>query len=110
MLPVPACRGAGRGRLLLHGSAVVEHVGADTGLGFGVGGGVGVEVDGFGGTTVGHGARKDLAGKGYFLIDELAASQSHWTASRSPGISIEVSKSRFSSRNLVTGRLPTNRV
>jgi hypothetical protein len=32
--------------LLLHGGSVLEHVGADTGLGFGVGGGVGVEADG----------------------------------------------------------------
>jgi hypothetical protein len=38
--------------LLLHGVAVLEHVVADTGLGFGVGGGVGVEADGFGGMTV----------------------------------------------------------
>src|ERR1700693_1708785 len=56
--------------LLLHGGAVLEHVGADTGFGFSVGGGVGVEADGFGGTTVGHGAREDQAGKGYFLIGE----------------------------------------
>jgi hypothetical protein len=43
--------------LLLHGGAVLEHVGADAGLGFGVGGGVGVEADAFGGTTVGRGSR-----------------------------------------------------
>jgi hypothetical protein len=40
--------------LLLNGGTVLEHVGADTGLGFGVGGGVGVETDGFGGATVSH--------------------------------------------------------
>jgi hypothetical protein len=56
--------------LLLHGSAVLEHVVADTGFGFGVGGGVGVEADGFGGLTVRHGAREDQAGKGYFLIGD----------------------------------------
>jgi hypothetical protein len=56
--------------LLLDGGAVLEHVGADTGLGFGVSGGVGVEADGFGGLTVGHGAREDQAGKGYFLIGD----------------------------------------
>ena len=54
----------------LHGGAVLEHVGADPGLGFGVGGGVGVEADGFGGTTVGHGSREDQTGKGYFLIGD----------------------------------------
>ena len=40
-----------------------EHVGADTGFGFGVGGGVGVEADRFGGMAVGHGGREDQAGK-----------------------------------------------
>jgi len=38
------------------------------GLGFGVGGGVWVEADGFCGTTVVHGSREDQAGKGYFLV------------------------------------------
>jgi hypothetical protein len=56
--------------LLLHGGAVLKHVCADTGLGFGVGGGVGVEADSFGGMTVGHGAREDQAGKGNFLIGD----------------------------------------
>src|ERR1700689_747843 len=59
--------------LLLHGGAVLEHVVADTGLGFGVGGGVGVEADSFGGMTVGHGAREDQAGKGYLLIGDGVA-------------------------------------
>jgi hypothetical protein len=46
---------------------------ADTGLGFGVGGGVGVEAHGLGGTTIGHGSKEDQAGKSYFLIgDEVA--------------------------------------
>ena len=58
---------------MLHGGAVLEHVGADTGFGFGVGGRVGVEADGFGGMTVGHGAREDQAGKGYFLIGDGVA-------------------------------------
>jgi hypothetical protein len=55
---------------LLDGGAVLDHVVADTGFGFGVGGGVGVETDGFGGTTVGHGAREDQVGKGHFLIGD----------------------------------------
>ena len=54
--------------LLLDGGGVLEHVGADTGFGFGVGGRVGVEADSLGGLTVGHGAREDQEGKGYFLI------------------------------------------
>ena len=59
--------------LLLDGGPMLEHVGADTRLGFGVGGGVGGEADGFGGTTVGHGSREDQAGKSYFLIgDEVS--------------------------------------
>jgi hypothetical protein len=59
--------------LLLHGGTVLDHVGADTGLGFSVGGGVGVEAHGLGGTTIGHGSKEDQAGKGYFLIgDEVA--------------------------------------
>jgi hypothetical protein len=60
-------------KLLLHGGAVLEHVGAYPGFGFGVGGGVGVEADGFGGMTVGHGSREDQAGKGYFLIGDGVA-------------------------------------
>jgi hypothetical protein len=56
--------------LLLHGGTVLEHVGADTGLGFGVGGGVGVEAHGLSGIPVGHGSREDQAGKGYFLIGD----------------------------------------
>jgi hypothetical protein len=60
-------------QLLLHGGAVLEDVGADTRLGFGVGGGVGVEAHDFGGMTVGHGAREDQAGKGYFLIGDGVA-------------------------------------
>ncbi len=59
--------------LLLHTGTVLEHVGADTGFGFDVGGGVGVEAYGRGGTLVGHGSREDQVGKGYFLIgDEVA--------------------------------------
>jgi hypothetical protein len=58
---------------LLYSGAVFEHVSADSRLGFGVGGGVGVEADSFGGTTVRHGARKDQAGKGYFLIGDGVA-------------------------------------
>jgi hypothetical protein len=59
--------------LLLHGGTVLEHVGADTGLRFGVSRGVGVKAHGLGGVPVGHGSREDQAGKGYFLIsDEVA--------------------------------------
>jgi hypothetical protein len=59
--------------LLLHGGTVLEHVGADTGFGFGVGGGVGVEAHSLGGGMVGHCSGEDEAGKGYFLIgDEVA--------------------------------------
>src|SRR5271156_6498305 len=59
--------------LLLHTGTVLEHVVADTGFGFDVDGGVGVEAYGFGSTLVGHGSREDQVGKGYFLIgDEVA--------------------------------------
>ena len=61
------------GKRLLDGGAVLEHVGPDTRFGFGVSGGVGVEADGFGGLTVGHGAREDQEGKGYFLIGDGVA-------------------------------------
>jgi hypothetical protein len=37
----------------LNGGAVLDHVGADAGLGFGVGGGFGIETDGFCGAA-GH--------------------------------------------------------
>ncbi|MGB8537080.1 MAG: hypothetical protein WCD57_11740, partial [Acidobacteriaceae bacterium] len=58
---------------LLHGGTVLEHAGADTRLGFGVGGGVGVEAHGLGSIPIGHGSREDQAGKGHFLIgDEVA--------------------------------------
>ena len=63
---------------LLHGGAVLEHVGADTRLGFGVGGGVGAETDSFGGLAVGHPARKDQVGKSYFLICDGVAYFVFW--------------------------------
>src|SRR6202012_2018199 len=56
--------------LLLHGGAMLEHVGTDTWLGLSVSGGVGVEASSFGGLTVGHGSREDQAAKGYFLIGD----------------------------------------
>jgi hypothetical protein len=59
--------------LLLDGGAMLEHVSADTRLGFGVVGGIGVEADGFGGTTIGHGSREDQVGKGYFLVSDGVA-------------------------------------
>jgi hypothetical protein len=52
---------------------VLEHVVADTGFGFGAGGGFGVETHGFGGLAVGHGSREDQVGKGYFLIGDRVA-------------------------------------
>jgi hypothetical protein len=59
--------------LFMRGGTVLEHVGTNTGLGFGVGGSVGVEARGLGRIAVGHGSREDQAGKGYFLIgDEVA--------------------------------------
>ena len=56
--------------LLLDSSAVLADVSANIGFGFDVGSGFGVEADGLGGLTVGHRARKDLAGEGYFLIGD----------------------------------------
>jgi hypothetical protein len=56
--------------LCVHGGPVLEHVGAHTGLGFGVGGSFGVKTDGFGGTAVGHFPREDQVGEGYFLIGD----------------------------------------
>jgi hypothetical protein len=54
--------------VLMHGGPVLEHVGADPGFGFGVGGGVGVKTGGFGGLAVGHSSTENQVGKGYFLI------------------------------------------
>jgi hypothetical protein len=56
--------------LLLYGGAMLKHPGADTRLGFGVGGGVGVEADGIRGLTVGRGSREDQAGESYFLVSD----------------------------------------
>jgi hypothetical protein len=53
---------------IVHGGPVLEHVGADPGFGFGVGGGVGVKTGGFGSLTVGHSSRENQVGKGYFLV------------------------------------------
>jgi hypothetical protein len=46
-------------QLFPDGGAVLIHVGADAGLGFGVGGGFGIEADGFCGAAVIHGSGKD---------------------------------------------------
>jgi hypothetical protein len=59
--------------LFVHGGPVLDHVFADTGFEFGVGGGAGVETDGFGGTAVGHSSGEDQVGKGYFLIGDWVA-------------------------------------
>jgi hypothetical protein len=54
------------------GGAVLVHEVADAGLGFGVGGGVGIETDGFCGAAVIHGSGEDQESKGHFLIgDEI---------------------------------------
>jgi hypothetical protein len=54
------------------GGAVLVHVGADAGLGFGVGSGVGIETDGFRGAAVIHGSGEDQVNIGHFLIgDEI---------------------------------------
>jgi hypothetical protein len=58
---------------IVHGGPVLEHVGADPGVGFGVGGGVGVETGGFGSLTVGHSSRENQVGKDYFLISNEVA-------------------------------------
>jgi hypothetical protein len=58
---------------IMHGRPVLEHVGADPGVGFGVGGGVGVETGGFGSLTVGHSSRENQVGKGYFLVSNEVA-------------------------------------
>ncbi len=52
------------------GGAVFSHVGADAGLGFGVGSGVGIETDGFRGAAVIHGSGHDQVSKGHFLIGD----------------------------------------
>jgi hypothetical protein len=53
-----------------HGGAVLGHVGANPGLGFGVGGAFRVEAHGFGGAAVIHGSREDQVGEGHFLIGD----------------------------------------
>jgi hypothetical protein len=52
------------------GGAVLNHVGADAGLGFDVGGGFGVETNGFCGAAVSHGSGNDQVSKGHFLIGD----------------------------------------
>ncbi len=66
-------------QLFLDGGAVLDHVGADAGLGFGVGGGFGIEAGGFRGTAVSHGSGKDQVSKGDFLIgDGIAHAEYFW--------------------------------
>ncbi len=52
------------------GGAVLQHVGADAGFGFGVGGGFGIETNGFCGAAVSHGSGHDQVSKGHFLIGD----------------------------------------
>ena len=71
-------------QLFLNGGAVLDHVGANAGLGFGVGGGFGIETDGFCGAAVIHGSGKDQVSKGHFLIgDGIADSIFGYRSSRS---------------------------
>ena len=58
---------------IMRGRPVLEHVGADPGFGFGVGGGVGVETGGFGSLVVDHSSRENQVGKDYFLISNEVA-------------------------------------
>jgi len=51
-------------------AARLVHIGADSGLGFGVGGGFGIETNGFCGAAVIHGSGKDQVSKGDFLIGD----------------------------------------
>ena len=57
-------------QLFPDGGTVLEHVGADARLGFGIGGGFGVKTDGFRGATVIHGSGHDQVSKGHFLIGD----------------------------------------
>jgi hypothetical protein len=57
-------------QLFPYGGAVLLHVGADAGLGFGIGGGFGIETDSFCGAAVIHGSGKDQVSKGHFLIGD----------------------------------------
>src|SRR5258708_40319761 len=60
------------------GGAVFAHVGADAGLGFGIGGGVGIETDRFCGAAVIHGSRPDQVSKGDFLMGGGIADRIFW--------------------------------
>jgi hypothetical protein len=59
--------------LFVYDGLVLEHVVANTGFGFGIGGGVRVKADGFGGLAVVHGSRENQMGKSYFLIGDGVA-------------------------------------
>jgi hypothetical protein len=59
--------------LLLDGGAMLQHVSADTRLGFGVRSGVGVETGDLRGTTVGHVSSEDQVGERYFLVRDGVA-------------------------------------
>ena len=65
------------------GGAVLDHVVADAGLGFGVGGGVGIETDGFRSSAVIHGSGQDQVSKGHFLIGDGIADSIFGMGSRS---------------------------
>ncbi len=57
-------------QLFLDSGAVLAHVRADAGLALGVGGGAGIEPDGFGGAAIIHGSGKNQVSKGHFLIGD----------------------------------------
>ena len=57
-------------QLFLDSGAVLAHIRADAGLALGVGGGAGIEPDGFGGAAIIHGSGKNQVSKGHFLIGD----------------------------------------
>ena len=54
----------------LTAARLLDHVGADAGLGSGIGGGVGIEADSFRSAAVIHGSGQNQVSKGHFLIGD----------------------------------------
>ena len=57
-------------QFFLDSGAVFAHIRADAGRALDVGGGAGIEPDGFGGAAIIHGSGKDKVSKGHFLIGD----------------------------------------
>jgi hypothetical protein len=57
---------------------VLDHVGADAGLGSGVGGSIGVEAESFRGAAVIHRSGQDQVIKGHFLIGDRIGDSLSW--------------------------------